>query len=73
MLALGCCGDGRGMVRLMDWVLDGWDRDYIREEAKRAYSLDYHYVMRAIAYFAEMGAVGTDLVVVRTWGSLVLK
>ncbi|KAK4038296.1 hypothetical protein C8A01DRAFT_17585 [Parachaetomium inaequale] len=58
MLALACCGDGRGMVRLMDWLLDGWDREYIREEAKTAHSLDYHYTMRTIAYFAEMGGAG---------------
>jgi DNA (cytosine-5)-methyltransferase 1 len=61
MLALACCGDGAGMVRLMDWLLDGWDREYVREEAKTAHSLDYHYTMRTIAYFAEMGGAG-DLV-----------
>ncbi|KAL2135173.1 hypothetical protein VTI74DRAFT_9490 [Chaetomium olivicolor] len=55
MVALGCCGDHVEMVRLMDWVLDGWDRDYIREDAKTAHNLDYHYMMRTIAYFAEMG------------------
>lgn len=55
MMALACCGDGSEMVRLMHWLLDGWDREYIREEAKTLHSLDYHYTMRTIAYFAEMG------------------
>jgi DNA (cytosine-5)-methyltransferase 1 len=55
MLALACCGDQKEMVRLMDWLLDGWDREYIREEAKTSHNLDYHYTMRTIAYFAEMG------------------
>ncbi|KAL2194839.1 hypothetical protein P885DRAFT_41738 [Corynascus similis CBS 632.67] len=55
MLALACCGDHGGMVRLMDWLLDGWDREYIREEAKTSHNLDYHYTVRTIAYFAEMG------------------
>ncbi|KAL2151365.1 hypothetical protein VTH82DRAFT_6463 [Thermothelomyces myriococcoides] len=43
------------MVRLMDWLLDGWDREYIREEAKTSYNIEYHYTIRTIAYFAEMG------------------
>lgn len=55
MMALACCGDHRGMVELMEWLLDGWDREYIREEAKTSHNLDYHYTMRTIAYFAEMG------------------
>jgi DNA (cytosine-5)-methyltransferase 1 len=55
MMVLACCGDHTGMVRLMDWILDGWDRDFIREEAKAPHSLDYHYMVRTIAYFAEMG------------------
>jgi DNA (cytosine-5)-methyltransferase 1 len=55
MLALACCGDHAEMVRVMDWLLDGWDQEYIREEAKTAHNLDYHYTMRTIAYFAEMG------------------
>ena len=55
MMALACCGDHVEMVRLMDWLLDGWDQEYIREEAKAAHSLDYHYTMRTIAYFAEAG------------------
>ncbi|KAH6847280.1 hypothetical protein B0I37DRAFT_341365 [Chaetomium sp. MPI-CAGE-AT-0009] len=55
MAALACCGDDGEMVRLMDWLLDGWDREYIREEAKTRHNLDYHYTMRTIAYFAEMG------------------
>ncbi|KAK3290641.1 uncharacterized protein B0H64DRAFT_368033 [Chaetomium fimeti] len=55
MAALACCGDDAEMVRVMDWLLDGWDRGYIREEAKTLHNLDYHYTMRTIAYFAEMG------------------
>ncbi|EAQ83224.1 hypothetical protein CHGG_09628 [Chaetomium globosum CBS 148.51] len=55
MMALACCGDGGEMVRLMHWLLDGWDREYIREEAKTLHSLDYHYTMRTIVYFAETG------------------
>ncbi|KAL2176615.1 uncharacterized protein P884DRAFT_202610 [Thermothelomyces heterothallicus CBS 202.75] len=55
MLALACCGDHKGMVRLMDWLLDGWDQEYIREEAKTSHNIDYHYTIRTIAYFAEMG------------------
>ncbi|KAH6623610.1 hypothetical protein F5144DRAFT_595741 [Chaetomium tenue] len=55
MMALACCGDGSEMVRLMHWLLDGWDREYIREEAKTLHSLDYHYTMRTIVYFAETG------------------
>ncbi|KAK4100403.1 hypothetical protein N658DRAFT_516695 [Parathielavia hyrcaniae] len=55
MMALACCGDDREMVRVMDWLLDGWDREYIREEAKASYHIDYHYTMRTIAYFARMG------------------
>lgn len=56
MMALGCCGDQTEMVRVMDWILDGWDRDYIREEAKSPHDLNYHYVMRTFAYFAELGS-----------------
>ncbi|KAK4154376.1 hypothetical protein C8A00DRAFT_32805 [Chaetomidium leptoderma] len=55
MMAMACCGDHKEMVRLMDWLLDGWDREYVREEAKSPHNLDYHYTMRTIAYFAEMG------------------
>ncbi|KAK4124320.1 hypothetical protein N657DRAFT_663422 [Parathielavia appendiculata] len=55
MLALACCGDHKEMVRVIDWLLDGWDREYIREEAKASYHIDYHYTMRTIAYFARMG------------------
>jgi DNA (cytosine-5)-methyltransferase 1 len=60
MMALACCGDHEEMVRVMDWLLDGWDHEYIREEAKAAYHIDYHYTMRTIAYFAEMGAQLVD-------------
>jgi DNA (cytosine-5)-methyltransferase 1 len=55
MLALACCGNHNEMVRVMDWLFDGWDLEHIREEAKATHSLDYHYTMRTIAYFAEMG------------------
>jgi DNA (cytosine-5)-methyltransferase 1 len=55
MMALACCGDHQGMVRLIDWLLDGWDHPYIREGAKMTYSVDYYYTMRTIAYFAEAG------------------
>jgi DNA (cytosine-5)-methyltransferase 1 len=59
MMALGCCGDQKEMVRVMDWILDGWDRDYIREEAKAPHDLKYHYMMRTFAYFVK---VGTEVV-----------
>lgn len=59
MLALGCCGDQKEMVRVMDWILDGWDRDYIREEARAPHDLKYHYMMRTFGYFVK---VGVDLV-----------
>lgn len=55
MMALACCGNHVEMVRVMDWLLDGWDQEYIREEAKTSHNLDYHYTMRTITYFAEMG------------------
>ncbi|KAL2023683.1 hypothetical protein VTK56DRAFT_1397 [Thermocarpiscus australiensis] len=55
MMALACCGDQGEMVRLMDWVLDGWDQNYIREQARSPTHLDYHYIMRIITYFVEIG------------------
>lgn len=56
MMALGSCGDQKEMVRVMDWILDGWDRDYIREEAKAPHDIKYHYMMRTFAYFVEVGS-----------------
>ncbi|KAL2263248.1 hypothetical protein VTK26DRAFT_7595 [Humicola hyalothermophila] len=55
MMALGCCGDAREMVRVMDWVLDGWDHAYVREEAKAPHDIKYHYMMRMFGYFVEVG------------------
>ncbi|KAL1843575.1 hypothetical protein VTJ49DRAFT_858 [Mycothermus thermophilus] len=57
MVALAVCGDRREMVRVMDWLLDGWEQEYVRESAKMAYHIDYRYTMRMIEYFAEIGKV----------------
>jgi len=55
MMALGCCGDWKEMVRLMDWILDGWDGEYIHEEAKSPHDIMYHYMIRTFAYFIRVG------------------
>ncbi|KXX76587.1 hypothetical protein MMYC01_207319 [Madurella mycetomatis] len=54
MMALGCCGNEKEMVRVMDWILDGWDLEHIRESAKSPTHLDYHYLIRTLAYFIEV-------------------
>ncbi|KAL2268331.1 hypothetical protein VTJ83DRAFT_3177 [Remersonia thermophila] len=60
MVALAVCGDSREMVRVMDWLLDGWEHEYVRESAKMAYHIDYRYTMRTIEYFAEIGKVWVE-------------
>lgn len=55
MMALGCCGNEKEMVRLMDWILDGWELEHIRERAKTPTDLHYEYLIRTFAYFIEMG------------------
>ncbi|KAK0721512.1 hypothetical protein B0T21DRAFT_317318 [Apiosordaria backusii] len=55
MKAMGSCGDGGEMVRVMDWVLDGWKSDYFSEETKEPKQHAYQHMMQTIAYFARMG------------------
>ncbi|KAK0673697.1 putative cytosine-specific methyltransferase [Cercophora samala] len=55
MKAMACCGDGREMVRIMDWVLDGWRSDYFSEETKEPKQHGYQLMMKTIGYFAKIG------------------
>ncbi|KAK4176485.1 putative cytosine-specific methyltransferase [Triangularia setosa] len=55
MKAMACCGDGGEMVRIMDWVLDGWMSDYFSEETKEPKQHAYQHLMQTIVYFAQMG------------------
>ncbi|KAH6615598.1 hypothetical protein B0J18DRAFT_402649 [Chaetomium sp. MPI-SDFR-AT-0129] len=55
MMTLACCGDAAEMVRLMDWLLDGWGQESIHEGAKSPHGIEYRYTIRTIAYFAQAG------------------
>ncbi|KAK4664950.1 uncharacterized protein QC763_509110 [Podospora pseudopauciseta] len=59
MKAMACCGDGKEMVHIMDWVLDGWMSDYFSEEIKEPKQHAHQQMMHTIAYFAR---IGKDLV-----------
>ncbi|KAK5661752.1 hypothetical protein OQA88_9853 [Cercophora sp. LCS_1] len=55
MQALAVVGDGPSMVRLVDWILDAWDKDYLLRRARDPWDLDYDYLMRSLAYFSQAG------------------
>ncbi|KAK4194788.1 putative cytosine-specific methyltransferase [Triangularia verruculosa] len=55
MKAMGSCGDGGEMVRVMDWILDGWRSDYFSEETKEPKQNAYQQMMQTFAYFAKVG------------------
>ncbi|KAK3990892.1 hypothetical protein QBC44DRAFT_349555 [Cladorrhinum sp. PSN332] len=54
MLAMGCCGNTHEMVKLMDWILDGWNSDYVTEGVKTPLHVGYAYVVRTFTYFVQM-------------------
>ncbi|KAK1831288.1 hypothetical protein QBC39DRAFT_382644 [Podospora conica] len=51
MQALSAMGDVGGAVRLMDWLLDAWDRDDVLREAKDPDDVAYHEIIEAISCF----------------------
>lgn len=54
MLAMGCCGNTTEMVKVMDWILDGWGSEYVPEDVKTPLHVGYAYVIRTFTYFVEM-------------------
>ncbi|KAK0611506.1 hypothetical protein B0T14DRAFT_488536 [Immersiella caudata] len=65
MKALGTLGDGEEMARLMRWILDSWDRDYVLDDSKLPGMPAYDTMIGAIAYFFRVGAHLVEPVIMR--------
>ena len=58
--ALGTLGDSAGMVNLVRWILDAWSQHYLLEDARHHRDLGYHYILRTLSYFCELGSSSID-------------
>ncbi|KAK4226653.1 putative cytosine-specific methyltransferase [Podospora fimiseda] len=54
MLAMGCCGNKEEMIKIMDWILDGWNSDYVTEAVKTPFNVGHAYVTKTFTYFVQM-------------------
>ncbi|KAK4161823.1 hypothetical protein QBC43DRAFT_346297 [Cladorrhinum sp. PSN259] len=54
MLAMGCCGNRREMINIVDWILDGWNLNHVPEGVKTPLHLGYGYVIKIFTYFVKM-------------------
>ncbi|KAK3904670.1 hypothetical protein C8A05DRAFT_13462 [Staphylotrichum tortipilum] len=55
MKLLAVCGDDREMVRVVDWLLDGWSQGYLGPGVRTAHSLAFRSLTKTFAYFATVG------------------
>ncbi|KAK0649394.1 hypothetical protein B0T16DRAFT_130224 [Cercophora newfieldiana] len=55
MRVLGTIGDGKEMVRLMRWILEAWDCNYVLEDARQPGELAHDDMVRTFRYFSRMG------------------
>lgn len=57
MRTLAVCGNEREMVRVMDWLLDGWTEGYLGPGVRSGHTRAFQFLARTIAYFAMVGRV----------------